>query len=370
MTTLPQKTRFLRGFLTGDTAYAGPFFVTIDVTRRCNLRCLGCRFHSPEVNLPSPTDPAISDISIDLVTAICDQLKARDGQQVIFIGEGEPFLHPQIFEMISTAKAAGLHVTVVTNGTLLNQNTVESLLASHLDRIQISLWASSLEEYLQNYPGSDSRNFERTVDGMKVLHASKTARRTKLPFVVLRHPLDRNNFRRIDAAVNLAITAGCDAISFSPFKPRQGMLPSWSIPPEEEACLYDSLGQIKKRMKGLPLRHNIDEVLLRYRIGKAVWQKLPCYIGWIDARVKVDGTVLPCNPCGLPMGNLHQNSLGEIWNGSSFRAFRRQTLTREGLSALDRVCDCEFCCHLPANVRLRQYLKWVSPVVPRGRKGE
>ena len=32
------KWGLLRGLLNGETAYAGPFAVTVDVTRRCNLR--------------------------------------------------------------------------------------------------------------------------------------------------------------------------------------------------------------------------------------------------------------------------------------------------------------------------------------------
>ena len=71
--------------------------------------------------------------------------------------------------------------------------------------------------------------------------------------------------------------------------------------------------------------------------------KTPRYIGWLHAYLKVDGTVLPCGDCDLVMGNLNDHSLQEIWNGPAFRAFRRQTLTRAGLRALDRQCDCAFC---------------------------
>ncbi len=368
MATFLQKARLLKGLLAGETAYAGPFFVTIDVTRRCNLRCLGCHFHSPAAAMPSLADPSVSDISFDLVERLYGELRTMDTEKIVLIGEGEPLLHPRIFDMISGAKAAGLHVTVVTNGTLLDRDAVESLLASRLDRIQISLWASSPEEYRENYPGSDLRNFERTIEGMKLLGSLKKARRSGLPFIVLRHPINRNNFRTIDAMARLAHAVGCDAVSFSPLKPRQGMSDSGSLSPEEEASLRRRLDGMRNYIRALPLRHNIDEVLLRYRIGRDVRQKLPCYIGWIDARVKADGTVVPCQPCKLPTGNLHRNSLREIWNGSPFRAFRRQTLTREGLSALNQACDCEFCCHLPANARLHRFLKWLSPLVPLTQK--
>jgi hypothetical protein len=49
---------------------------------------------------------------------------------------------------------------------------------------------------------------------------------------------------------------------------------------------------MKKRLNSLSMEHNIGETLLRYRIGEAVWNKLPCYVGWLHARIKVDGMVL------------------------------------------------------------------------------
>jgi hypothetical protein len=61
------------------------------------------------------------------------------------------------------------------------------------------------------------------------------------------------------------------------------------------------------------------------------------------------------------MGNLHVNSLWEIWNGAAYRAFRRRTLSREGLRDLGTHCDCEFCCHLTANRRLRPVFRALAP---------
>lgn len=47
MADLLQKYRLLKGLCTGDRAHTGPFYATLDLMRRCNLRCLGCRcqFH-------------------------------------------------------------------------------------------------------------------------------------------------------------------------------------------------------------------------------------------------------------------------------------------------------------------------------------
>jgi len=264
---------------------------------------------------------------------------------------------------------AGFHVTLVSNGTLLTKDKIESLVDLRLDKLQVSLWASSPAEYKKNYPGTNPDTFWKVVDGLKLLTAFKAERQSRLPLVVLHQPINRHNFQNLGSAVDLALETGCNAISFAPFNSHRGKLRLYSLASEDERVLHESLNKIRRRLKSLPLSHNVDQTLLRYRIGEAVWEKLPCYIGWIDARVKVDGTILPCNPCNLPMGDLNKNSLHEIWNSQPYRYFRRQTLTRKGLSALCQKCECEFCCHVPANLRLHHFLKWLSPVIRLTDKG-
>jgi MoaA/NifB/PqqE/SkfB family radical SAM enzyme len=193
MATLSQKIRLLKGLLTGEVAYTGPFHVTMDVTRRCNLQCLGCRYHSPEVSRPSPGDQTVLDISYDLVEKLCKEFRTMNTRTLFLMGEGEPFLHPRIFDIISTARGNGFHVTLITNGTLLNRDRVRSLLDSKLDALQVSLWASSPEEYKQQYPGTDSDNFITVVSGLKLLTSLKAEKHSRFPSVILHHPINRYN---------------------------------------------------------------------------------------------------------------------------------------------------------------------------------
>jgi MoaA/NifB/PqqE/SkfB family radical SAM enzyme len=208
MATLPQKVNLLRGLLTGETAYAGPFYVTIDVTRRCNLTCLGCRYHSSLVNLPAPGDQAILDISFDLVEKLCEELATMGTTMISFMGEGEPMLHPHLKDMISTAKASGLKVTLITNGTLLDEARIHSFIDSRLDLLRVSLSASSVEEYEQNYPGTNPDYFKKVVNGLKLLSVLKTEKGTKFPSVHLHQPINKNNFEKINATVDLAYETG------------------------------------------------------------------------------------------------------------------------------------------------------------------
>ncbi len=365
MATLYQKKKLLQGLMTGEVAYTGPFHVMVDVTRRCNLRCVGCRYHSSEVHRPAPGDQSALDISFDMLKDLFNELRAMNTRTLFLMGEGEPLLHSHIFDIIAMAKRAGFHITIITNGTLLNRDRINSLFNSRLDVLQVSLWASSSEEYEQQYPGTDTNNFKRVVDGLKLLKSLKVERQSNLPSITLHYPINRRNVKKIDEIVDLALVTGCDAISFSPFLTTQGTLSSYSLSPDEERSLYLSLAQMRERLNPLPLNHNILRTLLRYRMGRKRGGKwmLPCYMGWGHTRIRVDGTVTPCGPCNIPMGDLGENSFQEIWNGSAYRTFRRQTMTRKGLTALGEQCDCEFCCYTEDNLRVHRLFRWASPFV-------
>src|SRR5450756_379245 len=130
----------------------------------------------------------MQDVPYELVLRLCDQLRSLGAWRLLLIGEGEPLLHPRIIDIISAAKAAGLEVFLVTNGTLLDEKMACALVASGLDKIQVSLWASSPDDYQRNHPGTPATMFDRVVRGVQLLSSQKSAQGKKRPRVVLHHP--------------------------------------------------------------------------------------------------------------------------------------------------------------------------------------
>ena len=124
------------------------------------------------------------------------------------------------------------------------------------------------------------------------------------------------------------------------------------------------LGRLKKKLPAMFPAYSVEPLLRRLKVGAAVWEEMPCYMGWITAEVKMDGTVIPCCACNLPMGNISETSLADIWNGPAYRAFRRQTITRPGLAAMSRRCDCAWC-NYTDNDRVNRIFKWIAPFCSR-----
>ena len=97
---------------------------------RCNLACTHCFISC------SPGNKSFGFLAYEQVIAALEQSRALGVKDYYFTG-GEPFMHPRLLDMLDATLAIG-PATVLTNGTLLPQRTVDSLAASR-DRSIYSL---------------------------------------------------------------------------------------------------------------------------------------------------------------------------------------------------------------------------------------
>jgi AdoMet-dependent heme synthase len=364
MVTLCEKANLLKGLIDGETAYTSPFFVAVDVTRRCNLSCLHCRYHSCLSKFPSPVHSEISDMDPEILSKLLDELKTIGTREIIFAGEGEPLLYPNIFEAISSAKEARLRVNLVTNGTLLNETTIRKLIEMRLDLLTVSVWASSKEEYEKLYPGTQPAYFNKALDAMKLVTDLKAGEKSRLPALRLHRPISRDNFKTVETALNQAFAAGCNQLTIAPVHTLKGADRTYKLSAEEQKDLFSSLSRMKKGLRGQSIENNFGVARDLYRIGEEVWNTVPCYNGWVYARIRIDGTVFPCSRCDLPMGSLSEKSLSQIWRGESYRSFRKTASTRKGLESMKDQCVCGYCCHIRNNVKVHRLFKWIAPLAP------
>jgi MoaA/NifB/PqqE/SkfB family radical SAM enzyme len=371
MADLYQRARLLQGLLDTRKAWTGPLYVDVGLTERCNLRCLGCPYHSPHVGRDfwvNKTD--IRDMSFEMYLQLCDGLAALGTRQLILQGSGEPLMHDRIEDMIAYAKLRGFHITLLTNGTLLNEGRARALVDAGLDSIKISLWAASAEQYELNYPGSKGEIFDTVVDGLRAMVAAGRGR--PAPRVYVSHIITQHNWRQLDAMVDLATSIGIDGLFFSPlFNPR-GSLSDFVPDVDQQRRILSWLRSARPRLRAMGLQENVGQCLLRYRTPKPLFHYSPCYIAWFHVRIHHNGVVESCGRCGgkAPFGNLNDASFAEIWNGSAIQAFRRQTMTRQGLARLSDRCECSLCCYIHDIHAVHRYFRWLGPLVLAARPGD
>jgi MoaA/NifB/PqqE/SkfB family radical SAM enzyme len=360
MANLLSKLGLLRGLVAdGGRARTGPFFVTLDVTRRCNLGCRCCRYHSPEFSQPSPGDQEVLDIPKERVDRLLGELSGMGTAGIVFIGEGEPLLHPRIGSMVAAASRAGFQVAIDTNGTRLDSTIARQIVEGGVDSVVVSLWGATPDTAALHSRDGSSKPFEAVVRGLDHLASMRREIGRASPRIRIHQPLTRFNFEELDRLADLACRYGCDAVSVGPLRQHRGRLREMALTTDQQAVLVERLRRWGRRLAASGIAHNVPFALKHFRFGEAPHLVTPCYVGFFHARIKVDGTVLPCNACDLAVGSLAESGFREIWNGEAFRGFRRHVVHGEGLAALGDACDCGFCCHLHQNLAVHRRVRWL-----------
>lgn len=368
MAAIREGIGLLRGLWSREVAFTGPFAVTLDVTRRCNLRCVGCVVHSPYLEAGVSLDHAASDVDVEMVAALCREMAAMGSRKLVLCGQGEPLLHPRLFDLIRLGKSSGLCVMLITNGTLFNQETAGELVNSGLDLVRVTLWAGTREEWEANYPGTKAKHISSVPDALRLIAAVKEAAGSTLPRVSIHMVINRLNHSGVMAFASLAREGRVDAVSFSPLHTVRGPLAELSLNQQEERMVVAQLRTLGSILRAAGMEENSRETIRRYEVGADARSVVGCYVPWTHPRVRVDGTINPCGTCNWSVGNLREQSLREIWNGPAYRSFRQDILGPSGPGGVDGNCDCTYCCHFSSNERIHRVYRWLAPLarVARG----
>ena len=115
---------------------------TFELTPVCNMDCKMCY-----VRLSRQAQEAIAPLA-DADQWLHMAQEAKDaGLLYLLLTGGEPFLHPQFRQILEGLHKMGFIITVNSNGTLIDENTVLWLKNCPPVRINISLYGASNETY-------------------------------------------------------------------------------------------------------------------------------------------------------------------------------------------------------------------------------
>lgn len=151
-----------------------PIMVIIDVTNTCNLACIHC----PQPTLQASAGFKARHFDFAAFGRIVDEI-ARVGEPILlrFAGDGEPTVHPRLFEMMTLAKrGCGAAVSLTTNGVLFTDRRIEEVLEIGIDMIDVSIDALTRATYERVRRGGDyarlMANIFRMIDRRRALKAS------------------------------------------------------------------------------------------------------------------------------------------------------------------------------------------------------
>ncbi len=129
----------------------------MELTYACNQRCIHC--YNPE-RLDR------DELSTEEVFSLIDGL-ARAGTLEVLLTGGEIFTRPDAMDVIRHLRQQGITVTLITNGSLIREDTADSLISLGVTRFQISFLGATRETFdgMTRVPGS----FDRVVSTVRML---------------------------------------------------------------------------------------------------------------------------------------------------------------------------------------------------------
>lgn len=316
----------------------------IEATSACNLDCQMCVRRS--------WNEPIGHMPLDTFSKLMDDVASLPSTPTIHLsGYGEPMMHPHFLELIRLAKATGARVEITTNGVLLTAKMAEALVELDLNRLVVSI--DSVEPELYNDIRVHS-SYKQVIDNMRYLRRLKLRGkgRHSNPQVGIAFVAMRSNVADLPRLPALATYLGAWEIKVSNLVPH--------VPNMEHEILYGrSLRSAAYRASRWVPDMNLPKMDMNGNTLEPVGELYDSTVSlsWLDyslsnrnnycrfaqegyAAIRWDGEVSPCLPLmhdhptyllgrrkqitHHSLGNINQNSLGDIWESPEFSAFRQK----------------------------------------------
>lgn len=155
-----------------------PIYIRIKPTNYCNHKCYYCSYADSELGLRDQVNHQ-DQIPWEKMQEIISDISDMGVKAVTFSGGGEPLLYPHIVETMKRILAAGIDLSIITNGQLLKDERAKVLAAAKW--VRISFDAANAKSYsvirqippnafeevcanIQNFAGIKSKNCELGVN--------------------------------------------------------------------------------------------------------------------------------------------------------------------------------------------------------------
>ncbi|MCD4673859.1 MAG: tungsten cofactor oxidoreductase radical SAM maturase [Anaerolineaceae bacterium] len=316
----------------------------IEATTACNLQCRTCIR-----NIWSDPIAAMKRETFDRILESLPGLPELN--RIVFTSFGESLTHPSILDMIEAVRARGLAVTLGTNGLLLTSKVSAELVRLGVDRIVVSLDGVSPDIY-ENVRGTD---MSEVLHNLHSLNEAKYQLESLIPTLGIEFVALKSNVHELGSLTRLA----------SHLKAAR-VLVSNVLPYTEDILaevLYGYEPQAPFMTGGFPVRADAWVTWGTLELPHMHWgaERRCRFVNDRSMVVGWDGEVSPCYALShnysyyaidgrkkdvsrYQLGNVHDNSLADIWMSEDYTLFRSEVRIFHFPSCPD--CDLRDTCDL------------------------
>lgn len=266
-----------------------PVVVMWNFTNWCNMNCLHC-YSRKECSY---------DISERDYNNIANQLIEARVLHVNF-GGGEPLGKQEFFHVAKTLSDAKIGISLSTNGWLITKEIAHKLKAVGIETVTVSLNGSTSQKH-------DS--FCRKIGAFnQALEAIKLLAKQQI-YIRVATTVSMYNTEDIEKIAELVLQTETNELVFQSLKSNETYL---TISSDKWPDLYKRFLAIKSGNEQKITLDFLDDPEIASLIGKTA--SCPC--GKLICTIKPSGDLVPCAFVNIPVGNLLQTPLINLWENS------------------------------------------------------
>ncbi|MBI2831777.1 MAG: radical SAM protein [Chloroflexi bacterium] len=298
------------------------FFVQWHLTERCNLRCRHCYQQrlTDEMSYDE-TCRALDNIK-GAIEGWVTEYQLEMSPSLHFTG-GEPFLRRDLFYILAYASKKGFSTSILSNGTLITDDTARRIKEAQVRDVQVSL--DGLEAVHDSIRGKGS--FRKALQGIENLLSNSIDTNVNLT-------VSRINVDQIQGLVRLASDMGVSAVAFARLVPcgRGEQLAADMLTPEELRLLYNNVSKMQASSKIVVTSR--DPLASIPDMGEDIPQtEFPiggCAAGVFGVTIAADGNIMPCRRMNMSVGNIREESFRKLWIESPVLSALRERSSYHG----------------------------------------
>ena len=267
-----------------------PFSVQVDLTYRCNERCVHCYLDHDDHG----------EMTTAEIKHLFDEM-AEAGVFVLTLSGGEIFLRKDFFELLEHARRLMFCVKLKTNAVLIREREAVRIRDLGVESIQISIYSHRPEVHdaITLIPGS----LKRSVDAIRFLKSQGLK-------VIIANVLMTGNMQDYPGVRALAAELGVDCTLDPTVTPMMDGNRS-------TVNLGVDQGVLRQVFRDTSLVGDADEFCaIPAKPGEDELEATPCSAGHTACYVSPYGEVFPCVQFPLPTGNVRQQRFVDIWRHS------------------------------------------------------
>ncbi|MGE5300719.1 MAG: radical SAM protein [Acidobacteriota bacterium] len=312
------------------------FFIQWHLTERCNLSCAHCY----------QTGGKSAELSLEEIRSVAEEVAEMLGawseaygisfSRSVSVTGGEPFLRHDISEILETIRIKGFDLYLLSNGTLIDEGRAKMLSRLSMKGVQISV--EGPENVHDAIRGKGS--FSASMEGIRHLLDAGLK-------VTVNATLSELNSGHLHDLAEIALSLGVQRLGFSRL-----------VPSGRGLGLIDRMIEREKVRKIYEEIFSLRPAGLEIVTGDPVASQMSCPAGEDAGTVATggcaaglsgltflpDGTIVPCRRLFVPIGNVRNDTIREVWASSPvLEALRDRTRYKGRCGDCRRWAGCRGC---------------------------